>query len=126
MEDAGDGAPARPVAVRRAVRRRRQGQRGACGLSAGRDARGSTGDAAGADAVARAEERGGAAMSGAHGGRAVETLRVRGRARTRAGDVTVPGDKSIGHRAVLFAAIADGRATVRGLSGGEDNRSTVA
>ena len=64
-------------------------------------------------------------MSGAHGGGAVETLRVRGRARTLAGDVTVPGDKSIGHRAVLFAAIADGRATVRGLSGGEDNRSTI-
>jgi 3-phosphoshikimate 1-carboxyvinyltransferase len=41
------------------------------------------------------------------------------------GDVSVPGDKSIGHRAVLFAAMADGRATVRGLSGGEDNRSTV-
>lgn len=54
-----------------------------------------------------------------------ETLRVRGPAGPLRGDVTVPGDKSIGHRAVLFAAIADGRATVRGLSGGEDNRSTI-
>ncbi len=63
-------------------------------------------------------------MSGGGAG-AVETLRVRGPARALAGDVTVPGDKSIGHRAVLFAAIADGRATVRGLSGGEDNRSTI-
>jgi 3-phosphoshikimate 1-carboxyvinyltransferase len=56
----------------------------------------------------------------------VETLRVRGPTPKLAGDVTVPGDKSIGHRAVLFAALAHGRATVRGLSGGEDNRSTVA
>ncbi|HXU71606.1 MAG TPA: 3-phosphoshikimate 1-carboxyvinyltransferase [Polyangia bacterium] len=59
------------------------------------------------------------------GGGALETLRVRGRSRALAGDVSVPGDKSIGHRSVLFAAIADGRATVRGLSGGEDNRSTI-
>ena len=56
----------------------------------------------------------------------IESLRVRGRARALAGDLRVPGDKSIGHRAVLFAAIADGEATVRGLSGGEDNRSTIA
>jgi 3-phosphoshikimate 1-carboxyvinyltransferase len=55
----------------------------------------------------------------------IETLRVRGPARALDGDVTVPGDKSIGHRAVLFAAIADGHASVRGLSGGEDNRSTI-
>lgn len=54
-----------------------------------------------------------------------ESLRVRGPARALGGDVSVPGDKSIGHRAVLFAAIADGHATVRGLSGGEDNRSTI-
>jgi len=59
------------------------------------------------------------------GGARVESLRVRGPARALAGDVTVPGDKSIGHRAVLFAAIANGHATVRGLSGGEDNRSTI-
>jgi 3-phosphoshikimate 1-carboxyvinyltransferase len=60
-----------------------------------------------------------------HGGAPLETLRVRGPAKALAGDVRVPGDKSIGHRAVLFAAIADGKATVRGLSGGEDNRSTI-
>ncbi len=65
-------------------------------------------------------------MSGAQGGTAaVERLRVRGPVGALAGDVRVPGDKSIGHRAVLFAALADGRATVRGLSGGEDNRSTI-
>ena len=65
-------------------------------------------------------------MSGAQGETAaVERLRVRGPVGALAGDVRVPGDKSIGHRAVLFAALADGRATVRGLSGGEDNRSTI-
>lgn len=40
--------------------------------------------------------------------------------------VRVPGDKSIGHRAVMLSAIADGTSRVTGLSGGEDNRSTVA
>ena len=42
------------------------------------------------------------------------------------GRVRVPGDKSIGHRAVLFAALARGRSRVCGLSGGEDNRATLA
>ena len=60
-----------------------------------------------------------------HGGAPLEVMRVRGPAKSLSGDVRVPGDKSIGHRAVLFAAIADGKATVRGLSGGEDNRSTI-
>jgi 3-phosphoshikimate 1-carboxyvinyltransferase len=53
-------------------------------------------------------------------------LRVRGPARPLAGDCSVPGDKSIGHRAVMFAAIADGPSQVRGLSGGEDNLHTIA
>jgi 3-phosphoshikimate 1-carboxyvinyltransferase len=52
-------------------------------------------------------------------------LRIRGRARPLGGTCTVPGDKSIGHRAVMFAAIADGRAQVSGLSGGEDNLRTI-
>jgi 3-phosphoshikimate 1-carboxyvinyltransferase len=42
------------------------------------------------------------------------------------GAVSVPGDKSIGHRAVLFAALTDGVCDVTGLSGGEDNLRTVA
>src|SRR5579883_807992 len=41
------------------------------------------------------------------------------------GEATVPGDKSIGHRAVIFAALAAGRSRLAGLSGGEDNRRTV-
>lgn len=41
------------------------------------------------------------------------------------GAVRVPGDKSIGHRALLFAGLADGESTIRGLSGGLDNRATA-
>lgn len=41
------------------------------------------------------------------------------------GELTVPGDKSIGHRAVIFASIAHGASRIYNLSGGEDNRSTV-
>jgi 3-phosphoshikimate 1-carboxyvinyltransferase len=36
------------------------------------------------------------------------------------GDVTVPGDKSIGHRALLLGALADGTSVVRGFSRGAD------
>ncbi len=41
------------------------------------------------------------------------------------GIARVPGDKSIGHRALLFGALAEGRSLVRGLSGGLDNASTA-
>lgn len=41
------------------------------------------------------------------------------------GDLTVPGDKSIGHRAVIFASIAHGKSRIKNLSGGEDNLRTV-
>lgn len=36
------------------------------------------------------------------------------------GRLRVPGDKSISHRALLLAALADGRSELRGLSGGLD------
>ncbi len=42
------------------------------------------------------------------------------------GEASVPGDKSIGHRALLFAALAQGESTIRGLSGGLDNAATQA
>jgi len=42
------------------------------------------------------------------------------------GDVTVPGDKSITHRALMFAAAAGGRSRLRGLLPGEDCRSTAS
>lgn len=40
------------------------------------------------------------------------------------GDVTVPGDKSITHRALMFAAAAEGDSRLSGLLPGEDCRST--
>ena len=36
------------------------------------------------------------------------------------GRLRVPGDKGISHRALLFAALADGRSRVAGLAGGDD------
>ncbi len=43
------------------------------------------------------------------------------------GSVRVPGDKSISHRALMLAALAEGESVLRGLSPGEDvRRSAVA
>ena len=41
------------------------------------------------------------------------------------GDIAVPGDKSIAHRAVIFGSIAQGCTRIFNLSGGEDNSRTV-
>src|SRR5207247_2040328 len=41
------------------------------------------------------------------------------------GGVPVPSDKSIGHRALLFASLCEGVSTIRGFSYGEDNVSTA-
>ncbi len=49
---------------------------------------------------------------------------VVGGARPLRGRLRVPGDKSISHRALLFAALADGRSTIRGLATGADVAST--
>ncbi|NIP81459.1 MAG: 3-phosphoshikimate 1-carboxyvinyltransferase, partial [Gemmatimonadetes bacterium] len=40
--------------------------------------------------------------------------------------ITVPGDKSITHRALMFAALADGANRLRGLLRSEDTRTTAA
>lgn len=42
------------------------------------------------------------------------------------GAIRVPGDKSISHRALLLAALAEGRSQVVGLSSGEDVTRTLA
>ena len=42
------------------------------------------------------------------------------------GDITVPGDKSVSHRAIMLAAIADGTSRVDGFLEGEDTRATAA
>lgn len=41
------------------------------------------------------------------------------------GSVPVPSDKSIGHRALLFASLCEGTSEIRGFSHGEDNVSTA-
>ena len=50
---------------------------------------------------------------------------VRG-ARRLEGEIHVPGDKSISHRALILNAVADGAATVSGLSGAADVASTAS
>jgi 3-phosphoshikimate 1-carboxyvinyltransferase len=41
------------------------------------------------------------------------------------GEITVPGDKSIAHRAVIFSAVSEGPSRIFNLSGGDDNSRTV-
>lgn len=41
------------------------------------------------------------------------------------GEIAVPGDKSIAHRAVIFSAVAEGPSRIFNLSGGDDNSRTV-
>lgn len=47
-------------------------------------------------------------------------------ARSLRGDVTVPGDKSISHRAVMFGALADADTHITGFLMGEDCLSTIS
>lgn len=44
----------------------------------------------------------------------------------KSGTVTVPGDKSISHRALMLGAIADGTTSVRGFLDGEDCLASLA
>ncbi len=46
-------------------------------------------------------------------------------ARRLCGEITVPGDKSISHRAIMFASLAEGKSRIRGLLRGEDCLSTL-
>ena len=41
------------------------------------------------------------------------------------GEIRVPGDKSISHRAVMFASLADGVSHISGFLEGEDTRATA-
>ncbi len=41
------------------------------------------------------------------------------------GELRVPGDKSISHRAIMLAALAEGRSRIRGFLEGEDTRATA-
>src|SRR5579862_7893691 len=53
------------------------------------------------------------------------TLIVHPAERPLVGSVPVPSDKSIGHRALLFASLCEGRSAIHGFSHGEDNVSTA-
>jgi len=55
----------------------------------------------------------------------MKRFRIKGPAPALSGSVRVPGDKSIGHRALIFASLAEGRSKITGLSAGLDNRSTA-
>ena len=59
------------------------------------------------------------------GPEAVRTLRVYPQTQPLRGAVTVPGDKSISHRAVILGALADGDSTVRGWLPAGDTRATL-
>ena len=41
------------------------------------------------------------------------------------GEVTVPGDKSISHRSIMFGALADGDTTITGFLESADCLSTI-
>jgi len=42
------------------------------------------------------------------------------------GELVVPGDKSVSHRALMFGALAEGTTHIRGFLEGEDTRATAA
>src|SRR5690606_3988179 len=42
-----------------------------------------------------------------------------------AGDIRVPGDKSISHRSIMLGALADGVTEVKGFLEGEDSLATL-
>ena len=53
-------------------------------------------------------------------------LTARRPANPLAGSIAVPGDKSISHRALMFAALAVGETRISGLLEGEDVLRTAA
>jgi 3-phosphoshikimate 1-carboxyvinyltransferase len=55
----------------------------------------------------------------------MERLKVRGTARGFQGTLTVPGDKSISHRAIILGALAEGLTEVTGCSRSEDCQRTL-
>ena len=41
------------------------------------------------------------------------------------GEITVPGDKSMSHRAIMLASLADGKSEISGFLEGEDCLATI-
>jgi 3-phosphoshikimate 1-carboxyvinyltransferase len=56
----------------------------------------------------------------------VESAQIVGSAQRVTGELRVPGDKSIAHRALMLAAMAQGESRIDGLPEGEDVAATVA
>ena len=54
------------------------------------------------------------------------TTRIEPLARPLDGVAAVPGDKSISHRAVMFASMAEGTSRLTGVLNSADVRSTIA
>lgn len=42
------------------------------------------------------------------------------------GEITIPGDKSISHRSIIFSALSDGSCYISNLGTGRDNKSTIS
>ncbi len=51
---------------------------------------------------------------------------IAGRGRALHGELLVPGDKSVSHRAIMLGAIAEGVTRIEGFLEGEDTRATAA
>jgi len=51
---------------------------------------------------------------------------IASRGRALAGELDIPGDKSVSHRAIMFASLADGISHIDGFLEGEDTRATEA
>ena len=66
-----------------------------------------------------------AADSAADAARDAAPGAVVGPARRLRGELTLPGDKSISHRALMLAALAAGESRIRGAGDGADVRSTA-
>ena len=49
-----------------------------------------------------------------------------GRGRPLTGSIRVPGDKSVSHRAIMLASLAEGVSRIDGFLEGEDTRATAA
>ncbi len=66
-----------------------------------------------------------AVTTSASAGSGTPVARVRASARLR-GDLRLPGDKSVSHRALMLAALADGESRISGAGDGADVRSTAS
>jgi 3-phosphoshikimate 1-carboxyvinyltransferase len=78
----------------------------------------------GSETLEGAAEEGGGTSAASRSPAAVAIAIVRPAASLR-GELRMPGDKSISHRALLLAALAEGESTIRGAGDGVDVRSTA-